>query len=207
MPKPLLPVRGVPILVHILRKLRAEGWDRILVCVLDEHREQFEYHLDRADFLESVMLSSHANGPFGTAGELVNAARFIKDDYFLVFYGDILAHVDTGVMRRAYEGMSPRPVAFLAAAKTCRVDKGVVRYQGDEILEVQEKPSIELPNLVGIDIFRSDVLERVAIGEDLHRDVVPRLLGEDLSVQVHLVDDDFIDVGSVDAFRRAQAWR
>ncbi|MFA5897086.1 MAG: sugar phosphate nucleotidyltransferase, partial [Thermoplasmata archaeon] len=34
-PKPLLPIRGVPILVHILRKLKAEGWDDVVVCIND----------------------------------------------------------------------------------------------------------------------------------------------------------------------------
>lgn len=206
-PKPLLPVRGVPLLIHILRKLKAEGWDDVVICINEAHREEFEYHVSTLTDDMKVRLSTHPRSEeIGTAGELAAAARFLHGEYLLVYYGDVLSHVDTGAMRREYEAFEARPAAYLAVAMKYKTDKGIVSLQDGQVSEIREKPELELPNLVGIDILRSDVLEQISIGEDLHKDVLPRLLAGGW-VAAHVVDDDFIDVGSIDGYRRAQAWR
>ncbi len=216
-PKPLLPIRGVPLLVHTLRKLKREGWTDVVVCINEAHRDQFEYHVSTVGNEIKVRLSTHPRSEeLGTAGEIAAAARFIKGgDYFLVYYGDILTTLDTGAMRAAYEGLEQRPAAFVAVAEKYRTDKGIAVLAGGRppgehertVKEIREKPELDLPNLMGIDILRNDVLEQLAIGEDLHRDVLPRLLGSGLNVMARVVGDDYLDIGSVDAYRRAQSWK
>lgn len=207
-PKPLLPILGVPLLVHILRKLRSEGWTDVVVCINEAHRDEFEYHTAALEDKMKIRLSTHPRSEeIGTAGEIAAAARFVKGDYFLVYYGDILTRLDTDAMRKKYESLEQRPAALLAVASKYRTDKGVVELDGNQVKQIREKPTLDLPNLMGVDLLRYDVLEYMAIGEDLHRDVLPRILEKGMSVAAHVVDDEYIDVGSVEAFRRAQAWK
>ncbi len=211
-PKPLLPVQGVPIVVHILRKLRAEGWTEVVLCINEAHREEFSYHLAHEAVGEMlVRLSTHPKSEeIGTAGELVTAARFLKEPYFLVYYGDILARAVTSFIRSAFEAMpDPKPAAILAVSSRLRTDKGLISLlpETNQVTAVMEKPLLNLFNLMGIDLFRRDVLEKMEVGEDLHRDVVPRLIAQGEVVRAYVYDDEFLDIGSVDSYRRAQTWR
>lgn len=229
-PKPLLPVRGKPILVWILEKLKHEGWNDIVVCINETQREQFEYHTSRIEssiaipkdtgieikHTFKVTLSGHPRSEeLGTAGELVAAARFIKED-FLLYYGDILTRLDTAALREKFEGMSPRPHGLLGVARKARIDKGVADLWGPEILTpsipvrvvaIREKPLIDLPNLIGVEVLSRAILEEVKVAEDLHRDTLPRLIDKDWRFHAYLTDQEFLDIGSVDAYRRAQDWK
>ncbi len=89
-PKPALPVAGVPMLIRILRKLKAAGVDRIAVNThhLKEQIEECVRHSGAADsvrlFYEPEIL--------GTAGPLVNARELLTDcDYFLLHNSDIVS--------------------------------------------------------------------------------------------------------------------
>lgn len=204
-PKPLLPVKGVPLLVHVIKKLKLEGWDNIIVCINELHHDQFAYHIEylqERDF--RITLSGHPQSELlGTAGELVTAARFIKSDRFLLHYGDILCNLDTAVLRNEFSG-----AGTLAVSSQCKLDKGVVELQPDSdlIAKIEEKPTIPKPNLMGIEVLNSLVLEHMEVGEDVHRDVLPRLLEKGYKFRAHLTDEPYLDIGSVDSYRRAQDW-
>ena len=178
------------------------------MCINEAMRDQFEYHLSAVDDEIHARLSTHPRSEeLGTAGEIASAARFIHGDYFLVYFGDILSHINTGAMQKAYEGLG-RPAALVGVARKYRTDKGIVGLsETGAVLKIEEKPELEIPNLVGIDIFRSDALEDLAIGEDLHRDVLPRLLHLKKDVLAYVTHDADLDLGSIDAYRRAQAWK
>lgn len=211
-PKPLLPVRGVPIVVHIVNKLVSEGWDDIVVCIAEEARDQFEYHFDRRPQgmgrTYSVTISSRPGPAPGTAGELALAARFIKEDCFLVHYGDILTKMNTQAMRDAYSLMDPKPLALLGVCSALRTDKGIIAIapDSDRVTALLEKPALNILNSVGVNILNRDILTVLNVGEDLHRDTLPRCIQAGANVRAFIHAEEFLDIGSVEAYRRAQSW-
>ncbi len=89
-PKPALPVAGVPMLIRILRKLKAAGVDRIAVNT-HHLKEQIEECVKRSGVADSVQLFYEPE-ILGTAGPLVNAKELLTDcDYFLLHNSDIVS--------------------------------------------------------------------------------------------------------------------
>lgn len=88
-PKPALPVAGVPMLIRILRKLKAAGVDRIAVNT-HHRKEQIEECVKRSGVADCVRLF-HEPDILGTAGPLVNARELLTDcDYFLLHNSDVI---------------------------------------------------------------------------------------------------------------------
>ncbi len=94
-PKPLMPVGGVPLLESIIVKMKRAGIAKIAVNT---------HHL--ADRIESFIRNSpysgmvelfHENEILGTGGPLVNARNLLSEsEYFVLYNGDILSDLDLG---------------------------------------------------------------------------------------------------------------
>ena len=86
MPKPMVPVAGVPYLEHQLRLLKQQGIIDILLLTgyLGNQIESYFRNGDR--FGLSIRYSQEAS-PMGTGGALREARSLMADD-FLVIYGD-----------------------------------------------------------------------------------------------------------------------
>lgn len=89
-PKPALPIAGIPMLIRILRKLKAAGADKIAVNT-HHLKEQIEECVALSGVADSVKLF-HETEILGTAGPLVNAKELLTDcDYFILHNSDIVS--------------------------------------------------------------------------------------------------------------------
>ena len=118
-PKALVPVRGRPLLAHVMERLVAAGATRIVVNTC--------HHADRiAAYLEAnappgveIALSPEPDGPYDTGGGLVAAARLFRGaEPFLLHNVDVLSRVPLEELlaahRAARERDGERLVATLA---------------------------------------------------------------------------------------------
>lgn len=86
-PKPLLPVGGRPFLLHILQRLKAEGFARVILAAhyLAEQFEAFvRAHRDLGVELELLVEPE----PLGTGGALRHAASAVRSPVFVALNGD-----------------------------------------------------------------------------------------------------------------------
>lgn len=90
-PKPLLPVGGVPLLERIARRLVAAGADRLIINT-HHHAGQIEEHVRSCgDFGVDVRFSHEPGQPLDTGGALWHAREhFRRDEPFYLHNGDIL---------------------------------------------------------------------------------------------------------------------
>ncbi len=88
-PKPLLPVRGRPLLDHVLDHVRAHGHDDVVVNAFWLPAQIVEWARDKA----GVTVVVESPTILGTGGGLRNA-RHLLADRFVVVNGDILSDVD-----------------------------------------------------------------------------------------------------------------
>jgi glucose-1-phosphate cytidylyltransferase len=99
-PKPLVPLRGKPLLEHLLTYLHAEGFRRFVLCVgyKAEMVEAFlaEHRLPGA---ETVCVNS---GERASITDRLFDARAHVPERALVCYGDTLANVDFTELRRTH---------------------------------------------------------------------------------------------------------
>jgi NDP-sugar pyrophosphorylase family protein len=94
LPKALVPVRGRPLLAHVMDRLVAAGATRVIVNA-SRHAEQIEAYLgSRAPKGVEIALSREPDGPYDTGGGLVAASRlFRKNGPILLHAVDVLSNI------------------------------------------------------------------------------------------------------------------
>ena len=94
LPKALVPVRGRPLLAHVLDRLVAAGATRIIVNTC-HHAEQIAAFVDRhTPPGVAIALSHEPDGPYDTGGGLLAAAPlFRRDGPFLLHNVDVLSRI------------------------------------------------------------------------------------------------------------------
>lgn len=96
MPKALVPVAGMPLIEHVVRKLTASGIDSFVVNV-HHHAEQLKAELPLLAEKYSVRIdiSDESAELLETGGGIKHAAPLLRDaDRFLIHNCDILSNVD-----------------------------------------------------------------------------------------------------------------
>lgn len=97
--KPLLPIRGKPMIHRLLESLRAAGIERcvINICYL---AEQFLTDLGDGSRFGLQILWSHETHMLGAGGGVVQAHALIGDEPFVLLSGDIYSDYDVSRLVR-----------------------------------------------------------------------------------------------------------
>ena len=110
MPKALVPLAGKPLLAHQLERLKAAGFEHIVVNV-HHFAEQIINYLDIHDFGLDIRISDERQQLLDTGGAIKQAAQLLPPDTpFLVHNVDIFHHID---LRAFYLSHNPLDEATL----------------------------------------------------------------------------------------------
>jgi NDP-sugar pyrophosphorylase family protein len=201
-PKPMLPVRGKPLLEHIAERLAAAGIERFFI-VVGYHHELIEDHFRNSRFTMEFRRQEPVNG---TGSAALLAQDFVAGKPFLLSYGDILVEPDE--YRRCISVLQEnRNCAAAVAVK--RVDdpwQGAAVYETDgRISRIIEKPprgtSTTHWNSAGFYTFRPvvfDYLRRIqpsARNEYELTSALDLMLAEERELRIFEVTGAWRDVG------------
>lgn len=162
LPKPMLPVRGKPLLEHVLDHLRAAG---IRECGLitgyrsDVIERHFAQYPMRLKFIHQEVIN-------GTAGAARLARAFAASDPFLLTYGDIWCEPDDYRRVLAPIESEPQTEATLAVKYVEDPFQGAAVYVEEGFIRrIVEKPpkgsSATHWNSAGIYCFRPPVFDEI----------------------------------------------
>ena len=202
LPKPMLPLRGKPILEHQIERLEAVGIEQVLL-ITGYKAALVERHFDRHPAASAAVGYRRQATPNGTGSAALLARDFVGSDAFLLTFGDIL--VDQEVYRAVLEAMD----RFDAVLTVKRVDdphRGAAVYtDGDRVTRIVEKPPPGKSETnwinAGIYGFRSavfDELERIPVsprGEYELTDAVSRMIAGGVGFGRVPIDGFWKDVG------------
>jgi mannose-1-phosphate guanylyltransferase len=204
----MLPIGGRPLLDMWLDALHRAGVDEVLVNV--HHLPDVVcHHLETRSVPPTVQVVFEPE-LLGSAGTLIANRRWVEgDEFFLACNADNLTDFEVRSLVDAHR--SRRPAATLAVFRTEQPSAcGIVEIDNeDRIVGFAEKPRQPVSNLAnaGIYAFHPSVLDETDRGPvmDIGYDLLPKLVGRSRAV---LVKGYFRDIGTVDAYRQAQAdWR
>lgn len=100
-PKALIPVGGKPMLEHVILKLKASGFDEIVVNIHHEGQQIIDYLECMGSFGLRVHISDERDCLLDTGGGIRHARKFLDgSEPFLVHNADILSNVD---LRQFYQ--------------------------------------------------------------------------------------------------------
>lgn len=207
LPKPMLLLRGRPILDHICERLGKAGIDRYAMVTGYRAETIEEYFTGRADFFRQETTN-------GTAKATLLAREFVGADDFLMTFGDILAEsVDYAAMAHILNSDG----AASAVAAVRWVDdpwQGAAVYEENgTVTRIVEKPvqgtSQTHWNSAGIYCFRASVFDELAQvtlssrGEYELTSAVEKLV-ERGGVRMHALTGVWRDIGRPEDLEAAQ---
>lgn len=204
-PKCLVPIRGVPLLAIWLEQCRRNGIDEVLINV-HTHADLIREFLRRnANGIRArVMVEEELLGSAGTLR--TNRHWIASDDFFWVFYADILSRANLAGMLQMH--LERRPWATLGVYEVPDPGRcGVVNMDaGGVIREFVEKPAEPVSNLAfsGLMIAAPELLDVIPdrIPADLGFHVLPQLTGRMLAYPIR---DYLVDVGTIENYEKVQA--
>lgn len=152
-PKPLVPIGGVPLILHVLAQLRRQGIDDLLVVT--GHR---------GDEVAAALAGTSARcietpAAAGTGGRLAPLAGHLRET-FLLAWTDGLWDIDLGAMAEQHKGAGRLATVALINPVS---RYGVAEISGDRIARFREKPRLDsLWISAGVFIVEPPVLGRIA---------------------------------------------
>jgi NDP-sugar pyrophosphorylase family protein len=205
-PKPLVPVRGTPLIEHNLRQLLRHGLDEIVVSVPGDGGPIGEYADGRLAAVASaagarlrVLAEEVPLGNIGCAG-LLHGEWDV-----LAVYADNLTSLDLGDVLR-HHGESGAALTLAAHDEPFRLPYGRLEIADGSVVGYSEKPTISVTVCSAVVVLGPDATavlppDRPAGLVDLTVD----LLRRGLRVSAYRHAAPWVDVNDADGVRRAEA--
>lgn len=199
LPKPLVPVAGVPVMERVTGALKKNGFSSavLTVCALPE---AFDSYKDPNIPLHTVK----GDVPLGSAG-CVKASEELLADTFLVISGDTVTDFDLRSVWEAHKKEHRMATVLLTRSRTMG-EFGIVSLHGGRIRAFLEKPTPgdTFSNLIstGIYILDKRVLEEVPAGKffDFAGDLFPRLMARGIPIHGEVMEGAWWDIGKPESY-------
>ncbi len=151
LPKPMVPIKGKPIMEYAINKLKEAGVSDIVISVGYLGEKVRDYFGDGAKFGVSIKYLEE-KVPLGTAGPLRLSSNLFNDDFFML-NGDDLFDFDLDKMYEFHK--KNRSLATIALTTTDNVSQfGAVEMEGNKITKFVEKPTgMQSTHLINAGIY------------------------------------------------------
>ena len=163
-PKPLVPLKNVPIIEWQIKYLKKFKVDEIIICT-GYKTEMIEHFLDTKDNFGIKINFSIEKNPLGTGGAIKQAGKLIKDESFFVLNGDTITNIDLRRLQKKINSI---------AAIELRTKFGIMETVDDKVIRFREKK--EIPNVwmnAGIYYLQKNVLKDLPNKGDIEKTVFP----------------------------------
>ena len=202
LPKPLMPVGGMPVLELLIRQLQRRGVRDITIAVGYLGSLITAYFGDGHQFDVHIEYSIEPE-PRGTAGPLALIRNLTEP--FLLLNGDLLTDLDFGRMAEAHRTSGAVATLGLFLRET-RIDLGVIETDAtNAVISYTEKPTFNYRASMGAYVFDTRVLDHVPPGVrfDLP-DLVRALIASGERVNAYDHTGYWLDIGNRSDYDRAQ---
>jgi mannose-1-phosphate guanylyltransferase len=213
-PKVMLPVDGVPILEHVIRRLQAQGF-----CDLYINLHHLSYvirdHFRDGKGLGVNITYSYEPEILGTAGAVARLLPHLGKEPFLVVYGDNLTDCDFFQLIEWHLLCgSAATIAVHAREDVTSSGVMVLEEESGRIQELVEKPSADQAASLGhwvsagIFVIERELAQLIPPGfSDFGHDVFPLALERGVKLYAYKVEN-VIWIDTPEAYARAQQlWR
>ena len=119
MPKALVPVAGKPMLEHVIEKLKASGFNEIVINVHHFGNQIIDFLKEKDNFGIQIWISDETEELLDTGGGIKKAAHFF-DEPFLVHNADILSNVNLKALYEYHQASGNDATLLVSPRKTVR---------------------------------------------------------------------------------------
>lgn len=165
-PKPMIPLAGKPLLEHTILGLKNAGIDHVLIITGYKEEAIKDYFKDGIDTIGIKISYITQTEHLGTAHATNYAKNFVKNDNFLLMYGDLLAEEE--VFKDAIGLFNKHDLDGVISLITVEnpQDFGIITLDSQlNVKNITEKPkpTMNLGNLAnaGIYVFKSNIFTAI----------------------------------------------
>jgi NDP-sugar pyrophosphorylase family protein len=202
LPKPLMPVGGLPVIEILLKWLRRWGVKKVFITI---------------GYLGNLIRSLCGNGskwdveiiyseepePLGTIGPL-QLIRGKLSETFLTLNGDLITDLNLCDLK-AYHRKHGGLVTVAVTEKIITTDLGVLESDNGRMTGFREKPTFKLQASTGIYCMEPQILDLIPAGVPFgFDDLMYAMLEQNLPVYVYRHEGLWRDIGREDDFRSVQ---
>ena len=192
-PKPMLLVAGIPILEHIIKRARSQGFNHFIIAINYLGQIIEDYFKDGHKFGVKIEYL-HEDIPLGTAGAL-SLLSHKPERAFIVTNGDVITDINYSDFLE-YHTVQNAAATVAVHTHEFQIPYGVVQINGLEVESYEEKPIVSSLINAGVYALDPDILDFIT--EPRFRDM-PELLdiSRDLKkkVIVYPLHESWIDIG------------
>ena len=199
LPKPLIPISGIPIAERILNRFKEVNITKFILSL------NYKRNLIKTYFEEAMPSCTFEyvveDEPLGTGGSLT----LMKDkvsDIFIVVNCDMLINVNINQLLK-YHQQKGALITIVGAKKQIEIPYGVIEKEGSFVSCMEEKPTIEKLINTGMYVVSKDVYNYLPSMNKFHMThVVENALEMNQKVAVFEIDEnDFMDMGVMDELK------
>jgi len=205
-PKPMLPVAGVPFVLHQLARLRDAGIGHVVLAT-SYRPEVFEGYLGDGSAFGLQLEYATEDAPLGTAGAIRNVADRLRsgpDDPVVVLNGDILAGHDIAAQVALHQSRSASVTLHLTRVDDARAFGCVPTDEDGRVTAFLEKMPEPISDQInaGCYVFRRSVIDAIPAGQvvSVERQTFPELLATGAPVLAYVDATYWLDLGTPEAF-------
>ena len=201
LPKPLMPIGGMPILEVLLRQMKCAGIAEVTLTVGHMAKLLRTFFMDGEQWGLDISYS-YESQPLGTAGPLSLIQDL--DATFLVTNGDVLTTLDLRDLLAFHH--SQGGIATIAVhRRQVQIDLGVVKWNGDNTINGYiEKPTYDYDVSMGVYVFEPRVLEFIPHNQYLDfPELVLKMIAANEKVVGYIFEGYWMDLGRPDDYAQA----
>jgi NDP-sugar pyrophosphorylase family protein len=129
-PKALVEWEGVPMLEHIILKLKSQGFDQIIINVHHFADMIVEFIKEKDTYGIQIEFSHEVDEPLDTGGGVAFASGFFADKPFLVHNVDIMSNID---LRKLYEAHTTSGAIATMAVKERETSRSLLMNKKNQL--------------------------------------------------------------------------
>ena len=163
LPKPLVPIKNIPIIEWQIRYLQKFGIKKVTVCT-GYKTEMIENYLNTKNLDAEIIFSIEKN-PLGTGGAIKKACKTIKENSFFVLNGDIITNIDLNKLME-----KPNSIASVEL----RTKFGILETNNEKITKFSEKKELdEIWMNAGIYFLEKRIVRHLPQKGDIEKTLFP----------------------------------
>jgi len=204
MPKPMVPLGGIPVMEHLVKLLKKHNISDI-TALLYFQADQIQNHFSDGSKWGVNINYVMAEADFGTAGSVKNAQKFL-DERFVIISGDVATDIDLTAAIKFHINNKALASMVLSRVENPLAYGVVIVDEAGRIKRFLEKPSwgqvfSDTIN-TGIYILEPRVLDLVPPKTefDFSKDLFPKMLTKNMRLYGYISDGYWRDIGNTDEY-------
>jgi dTDP-glucose pyrophosphorylase len=204
-PKPLLKVEKVPLLESLIKKLKFDGFDQIIISTHYKAEMIKDYFGDGGKWNVSIKYL-YEKEPLGTAGSLnLLSKESISNKPFLVLNSDLVTNLDFKSLID-FHNEQENVATICSTGFEYSVPYGVIKSKNGILHEIIEKPKQTHFVNAGVYVFNPKILGLASKfdGKVDMNQLITTILDNKGKIGVFPIHEYWLDVGQIDDFNQAK---